>query len=39
MSFDKQEIVFHQLLTAYLTSYDMGDVAAEMERMKIKDVN
>lgn len=30
---------FQQMLTAYLTSLDMGDVADEMEQMKNKRVN
>ena len=30
---------FQQMLTAYLTSLDMGDVTGEMEKMKNKELN
>jgi hypothetical protein len=30
---------FQQMLTAYLTSLDMSDVAGEMEKMKNKELN
>ena len=39
LTFIDIEQEFQDMLTAYLTSYDMSDVAAEMEIIKNEDVN